>query len=162
MGVTDTVLRVRPRRVRVVAWVAAAAIVVLFSFVATALRGPTGEGTAVFQPGDQAAMVGLGLLAAAGVLLFARPRVEADTQVIKIKNIIGGYQLPWQIVRAVRFDRGAAWVSLELEDDDLVPVMAIQRVDGEHAVTAVRALRALHAASRDSQPDTTVDNGRPG
>ena len=159
---TDTVLRVRPRRVRVVAWVAAAAIVVLFSFVATALRGPTGEGTAVFQPGDQAAMVGLGILAAAGVLLFARPRVEADTQVIKIKNVIGGYQLPWQIVRAVRFDRGAAWVSLELEDDDLISVMAIQRVDREHAVTAVRALRALHAASRANQPDTTVDNGRPG
>jgi hypothetical protein len=153
--VTETVLRVRPRRIRVVAWSAAVAIVVLFTFVASALRGPTGEGTAVFQPGDQVAMIGLGLLAAAGVLLLTRPRVEADAHSIKIKNVIGGYDLPWQIVRDVRFDRGAAWVTLELEDDDVISVLAVQRVDREHALAAVRALRALHAAAHPAPPPPT-------
>ncbi|MBX6721880.1 MAG: PH domain-containing protein, partial [Dactylosporangium sp.] len=58
-------------------------------------------------------------------------------------NVIGGYELPWEVVRAVRFERGAPWVSLELVDDDLVAVMAIQRADKEHAVAAARALRAM-------------------
>jgi hypothetical protein len=131
-----------------VAWVAAAAIVVFFAAVATALRGSTGAGTAVFQPGDQIAMIGLGVLIAAGVLMVGRPMVEADAEKIRIRNVIGGYDLPWQVVRAVRFDRGAAWASLELADDDVVAVMAIQRVDGEHALTAVRALRELLSRSQ--------------
>ena len=50
---TPTAVRIRPRKVRAVAWVAAAAIVAFFSVVATALRGSTGAGEAVFQPGDQ-------------------------------------------------------------------------------------------------------------
>ena len=132
---------------RVVAWVAAAAVVALFAVVATALRGPTGAGTAVFQPGDQAAMIGLGILIGAGILMIGRPLVVADAQRIRIRNVIGGYDLPWQVVRAVKFQRGAAWASLELVNDDVVAVMAIQRVDGEHALTAVRALRALLAES---------------
>lgn len=135
--------RYRPRRVRMVAWVAAGSVVVFFTLLATAL----GRGD-VFHPGDQAAMIGLGVAFAAGILAFARPLVVADTEKIKIRNIVGGYDLPWQIVRSVRFDRGAAWASLELEDDDVVPVMAVQRVDKQHAVDAVRALREIHKASR--------------
>ena len=88
-------------------------------------------------------MVILGLLIAAGILAVARPRVEADDWGVRVKNIVGGYRLPWGIVRAVRFDDGAAWASLELADDDTVPVMAIQAADKEYAVDAVRGLRAL-------------------
>jgi hypothetical protein len=156
-GVTTAeVLRLRPRKVRVACWVAAGAVVVVFSLIATALRGSTGEGTAVFRSGDQAAMIVLGVLAALGILVFTRPRVEADGRGIRIRNLVGGYDLPWEVVRAVRFDRGSPWASLELQDDDTVSVMALQAVDKEYAVDGVRALRSLLAAHQSRE----INQGR--
>lgn len=138
------------------AWIAAVAVVLVAVAVSTGLRGSTGAGNAVFQPGDQIAMIGLGLVGAAVILAFTRPLVEADKDRIRIRNIVGGYDLPWQIVRAVRFDKGASCATLELADDDVVSVQAVQRADKEHAVRAVRALRTLLEESRAAQP---ADNG---
>ena len=147
MGVTEPdVVRLRPHRIRIVAWAGAAALVLVFTAVGTSLRGSTGEGNAVFQPGDQFAMIGLGVLGALGILLFTRPRVEADPRGVRVRNVVGSYDLPWDVVRAVRFDRGASWASLELFDDDQVPMIALQAVDKERAVAGVRALRELHRA----------------
>jgi ABC-type branched-subunit amino acid transport system permease subunit len=130
-----------------VAWVAAVVVVIVFIVIATALTGSTGEGPAVFRRGDQLAMIGLGLAAALAILSLTRPRVDADEQGIKIRNVIGGYQLPWQVVRAVTFERGHAWASLELVDNDVVAMMAVQAADRQYAVEALRKLRELHAAS---------------
>jgi len=140
------VVDVRPKRVRVVAWVTAAAILAVFSAVATALTGSTGEGNAVFRPGDQAAMIGLGVCGALAALAFARPRVWASEQGIRVRNVFATYELPWNVVRAVRFDKSHPWAQLELQDDDTVSLLAIQAVDKEHALDAVRALRGLLAA----------------
>ncbi|MFI6825158.1 PH domain-containing protein [Micromonospora sp. NPDC050187] len=139
-------VRLRPRRIRVVCWSSAVALVVVFSLVATSLHGPTGNGYGSFQRGDQLAMIGLGVLGALGALLFTRPRVEADAHGVRVRNIIGSYELPWDVVRNVRFDRGAPWASLELYDDDLLPMVALQAADKELAVDGVRALRRLHRA----------------
>ena len=143
--VTETdVVRLRPQRIRVVCWSSAVALVVLFTLIGVSLHGSTGAGSATFQRGDQFAMIGLGLLGAVGILLFTRPRVEADLRGVRIRNVLGSYDLPWEVVRSVRFDRGSAWASLELHDDDQVPMIALQAVDKERAVAGVRALRALH------------------
>jgi hypothetical protein len=147
--VTDNVpdlVRFKPRRSRIVCWASAGAVLVVFTAVSFGLRGATGDGPGAFQTGDQWAMVGLGVLAAGGILLFTRPWVEADRAGIRVRNVIGGYELPWEVVRAVRFGRGAAWATLDLQDDDVVAVMAVQSADKEYAVTAVRSLRALHSA----------------
>jgi hypothetical protein len=144
------VLRLRPRRIRLICGVAAAAILVVFTAVGTALRGSTGEGSATFRSGDQAAMIGLGVLAALAILAFTRPRVEADQRGIRVRNLIGGYDLPWEVIRAVRFDRGSPWASLELRDDDVVQVMAVQVMDKEYALDAVRTLRRLHSAATET------------
>jgi hypothetical protein len=93
-------------------------------------------------------MTALGLVAAAAILLVARPKVVADSTQIKVQNIIGGYELPWSVVRAVRFDRRSPCLTLELEDDDVVFVMAVQAADKQYAVESARTLRALHAAAR--------------
>jgi hypothetical protein len=138
----------RPRKIRKVCFVLAPAVVAFFVVLATALTGSTGEGSAVFQPSDQIAMIGLGVLAAAAILLFTRPKVSADGAGIKIQNVIGGYDLPWEVVRSVRFERGNPWVTLELQDDDVVAVMAIQAADKEYAVAGARTLRARLAAHR--------------
>jgi hypothetical protein len=138
----------RPKRIRWVAGIGAAAVTLLFTAISFGLHGSAGfEDSGTFQRGDQAAMIGLGVLIGLGFLAFTRPRVWADADGVKIRNVIGGYQLPWSVVRAVRFDRSAAWATLDLLDDDVVSVHALQAVDKDYAVDGVRSLRALHSAA---------------
>jgi hypothetical protein len=140
-------MELRPRKVRVICWVAAPLVVALFTTISFGLRGSTGDGFGQFRAGDQGAMIGLGVLCAAGILLLTRPRVTADAAGVRVRNVVGNYTLPWGVVRAVRFDRHSPCVVLELHDDDTVQVQAIQAVDKEHAVAGVQALRALHSAA---------------
>jgi hypothetical protein len=137
----------RPKRIRWVAGGAALAVVVLFTVLSFSLHGATGDGMGQFERGDQTAMIGLGVLIGLGILALTRPRVRADAAGIKIRNVIGGYDLPWPAVRAVRFDRNSPWATLELHDDETVPVHALQAADKQYAVDGVRALRALHTAA---------------
>jgi hypothetical protein len=144
------VVRARPRKARIVCWITAVLVLGTTVVLATGLHGSTGNGPGYFQRGDQVAMVGLGILSALGILLFARPRVEADAEGIRVRNVVGSYELPWQVVRGITFGRGAPWVTLDLHDDDTVAVMAIQATDKEYAVRAVRGLRTLLERSRES------------
>jgi hypothetical protein len=137
----------RPRRIRWVAGVSAGAVVILFTVLSFGLHGSTGDNLGQFRRGDQTAMIGLGVLIALGILAFTRPRVIADETHVRIRNVIGGYDLPWAAVRAVRFDRHSPWATLELHDDDTVPLHALQAADKEYAVEGVRAIRALHSAA---------------
>ncbi|WSN13491.1 PH domain-containing protein [Micromonospora sp. NBC_01699] len=146
---TDSdLVRLRPRRLRVMCWVLAPSLVVVFTALGLALHGSTGQGEATFQRGDSFAMIGLGVLGALVILLFTRVKVEADPRGVRVRNVLGSYDLPWDVVRAVRFDHGSSWASLELHEDELVPMIALQAVDKESAVAGVRALRALHDAAR--------------
>jgi hypothetical protein len=149
---------IRPRRVRLVCWVLAPVVAIFFAVLGVLLRGPMGNAptSGVFQRGDQIAMGVLGLFAAGAILLFTRPRVVADTEYIEVRNVLTTHRLPWAVVRRIVFERGNPWVSLELEDDDLLAVMAVQAADKEHAVAAVRSLRVLHAASRGSSAQDTT------
>ena len=137
----------KPRRTTVGCWIAAVAVLAVCVFVATALRGTT-EGGGVFHAADQYTMVGLGILAAAGIMMFARPRVWISDKGIRIRNVIGAYDLPWEVVKSVSFPKGASWAMLELADDDVVSIMAIQAVDRDHALAAVKRVRAGLARHR--------------
>jgi Bacterial PH domain len=145
----------RPRKATRVARILAVVLVVIFTAVATALHGATDSGKGVFQTGDQLAMIGLGVLGALGILAFTRPRVRADERGIQVRNVIGAYDLPWEVVRSIQFHRGAPWASLELQDDDVVALMAVQAADKGQAVATVRALRALLVAHQAGS-DTTA------
>ncbi|NMO56338.1 PH domain-containing protein [Actinoplanes sp. TBRC 11911] len=138
----------RPRRVRWIAIPAALAVVVLFTAISFTLHGNGGfEDKGTFQRGDQTAMIILGVLIGLGIVTFCRPKVVADAHHIKIRNVVGGYDLPWSAVRAVRFDRKSPVASLELDDNEQVAMHALQAVDKDYAVDAVRHLRAMHSAS---------------
>jgi hypothetical protein len=150
VAVAEGTVIIRPRKIRRVCWVLAPAVAVFFAILGALLRGPVGGGPhpGVFQTGDQVALALLGLIAAGVILLFTRPRVVADIEHIEVRNVIGSHDVPWAVVRGIVFERGNPWVSLELEDDDTLAVMAVQAADKEHAVAAVRQLRALLAAHR--------------
>ena len=147
-------LRARPRRATLACWIAAGLVVAVSVLLASGLHGQVTAGGGTFQTADQVAMIGLGVLAGLGILIFTRPRVEADAAGIRFRNLVGSYDLPWAVVRAVRFGRGTPWLMLDLEDDDVVAVMAVQAADKQYAVDAVRRLRELHAAHRaGGEPD---------
>jgi Bacterial PH domain len=140
--VNDDLVTFRPRKVRAVAIPLAVVLVALFVVIAVLLRNtPTG---AYFQLSDQIAMAFVGVLLACAVLLLTRPRVRADAGGIEVRNILGATWYPWTVVRSVSFPDGSAWARLELPSDEYVSVMAVQAADGDRAVAAVRALRALH------------------
>jgi Bacterial PH domain len=141
--VTPVVLR--PRKVLIAAWVGAVVIVVLFVVIAIVLRT---SGTGVFfRTADQVSLLVVGFFIAGGVLLLARPRVIADAEGIEVRNVLLSRRIPWELVERVAFPDGASWARLDLPDDEYLPVLAIQAVDGARAVEGIRKVRALHAAA---------------
>ncbi|MFI9011992.1 PH domain-containing protein [Actinosynnema sp. NPDC053489] len=142
---TADVVEFRPKRIRVVAWAGAVFLVAVFTVVGVLLGNtPTGV---IFRVSDQVAMVCLGVLLACGMLLLARPRVRADAEGVEVRNVVTAHRFAWSEVLHVSFPDGASWARLELPDDEYVSIMAIQAVDRDHAVAAVRALRDLHRSA---------------
>jgi cytochrome c biogenesis protein CcdA len=145
-SVPPTAVTAVPRRLRR-ACAATAFVVVVVMVVVGVLLKSSSTGTMSFKTSDQVAMIVLGLIIAAGLLALGRPRVDADAEGIRVRNVLGGYRFPWDFVRAVRFERSSAWASLALANGDEIALMAVQATDGERAVAAVEGLRALLAAA---------------
>ncbi|MEU6642979.1 PH domain-containing protein [Saccharomonospora sp. NPDC046836] len=122
-------------------------LVVVFTVVAVLLRN-TSTGV-IFQTSDQVAMIGIGVLLACGALLFAAPLARADADGIEVRNVLLTRRFSWQEVLSVSFPDGASFARLELPDDEYHSVLAVQAVDRDRAVEAVRALRRLHKQARD-------------
>lgn len=131
----------RPRKARVVA--VAVAVLFLAAFTVVAVLLPDSRTGVNFYVSDQIAMAGVGVVLACGALWFARPRVRADHEGVEVRNMLGAHHYPWSEVVSVSFPDGAPWARLELPADEYVPIVAVQAVDGEHAVTAMRELRRL-------------------
>jgi len=143
---TGETVTVRPIKSLIVAWVGAVILVGLFAWIALLLRS---RDTGVyFQIADQVSMMVLGLFIAGGVLLLARPRVRGDAAGIEVRNIVLTRRFDWNEVLRISFPDSAPWARLDLPDDEYIPVMAIQAVDGRRAVDGITRLRALHAAAR--------------
>jgi hypothetical protein len=136
---------------RLICAVVAAVVVAVGLVVALTLRSNS-TGVVEFGAVDQVAVAGLALLLGAGVLFLGRSRVDADAERVRFRNVALTHELPWDAVRAVAFDRKSAWATLRLRNDDEVSLLAIQAVDGEHAVRAVEGLRALLAAAEAKRP----------
>jgi hypothetical protein len=133
-----------PRRLRLITALAAAALVIAMTVVAVLLKSST-TGVVAFHTSDQVAMVVLGLAMGGGVLLVGRSRVDADADVVRVRNVVINHEVPWSAVRAVRFDQHSPWATLLLTNDDELAVSAVQAADGARALVAVRGLRALLA-----------------
>jgi hypothetical protein len=141
----EDLVTIRPKRVVWMSTICAVVLVAVFVVVGVLLRG---SHTGVrFQVSDQIAMVCIGILLAAGALLFATPRVRADAEGIEVRNVLVSRKFSWHDVLSVSFPDGASWARLELPDDEYYSVLAVQAVDRAHAVEAVRTLRRLHKAA---------------
>jgi hypothetical protein len=135
-------LVVRPHKVRQVVIPVAALLVVIFVVLAVTLNGAsTGVHLGI---SDKVSLAIVGMILAGSVLLLARPKVRASAEGVEVRNLLFGRIVPWQEIQGVGFPDGAPWARLELPQDEYVPVVAIQAMDGERAVHAIRELRAWY------------------
>jgi hypothetical protein len=135
-----------PRRLRTVCAITAVAVVVVMVLAGVLLKSSS-TGDMSFKTSDQVALGVLGLLVAAGLLSLARPRVDGDAAGIRVRNVLATYRLPWDAVRAVRFERTSAWAELVMANGEEIAVLALQATDGARTAEAVEGLRALLTAA---------------
>ena len=143
---SDWELQVRPHLTPYFAY--GAAIVILAAHVAIGVMLKASSTGVVFQTADQVAMVGLGVVIAGIVLLFARPRLRVGRSGLAVRNMLGEKLITWSEVADVSFPVGARWARVELADDEYIPLMAIQAVDKERAVAAMDNVRELLSTYR--------------
>jgi Bacterial PH domain len=143
---SDWDLQVRPRLTPYFAYGAAFLIAAVSIVLGVLLKvGSTGV---VFRTDDQVAIAVLGIVIAAAVLMFARPRLRIGPRGLGVRNLLGERIIAWPDVVDVSFPPGARWAHVDLADDEYVQLMAIQAVDKERAVAAMDAVRELMARYR--------------
>lgn len=135
----------RPRRMSRIAIGVAAVIAVAGLIVAVLNDRSSG---AILRTADQVAMGGLALLLAGAVLLLVRPRLKAGPAGLAVRTLLEYRVIPWSEVVDFSFPPGRRWARIDLPANEYVPVVAIQSIDGEHAVEAMDTVRDMMARYR--------------
>lgn len=142
------VITARPIKSARIALITAGVVLVIMLFIATIL--PSTSDGVTFTGADQVGIGGTGVLIAVAILSFLRPRMRADETGIDTRGFIGGYKhVDWDLVTAVEFPPRVRFARLVLPGDELIPLYAVQRGDGERSVEVMQGLRALYARTRD-------------
>ncbi|BBZ23311.1 PH domain-containing protein [Mycolicibacter hiberniae] len=149
-------LEVRPRVMRYGLWTVAILIVTIHVVVSMLLT--IRASGVIFRTYDRVAVVVLGLIVAGALLLLTRARVRVGESGVSVRNALGDRLIPWAQVVGVTFPPGKRWARLELPDDEYIPLVAIQSADKEHAVEAMRTLRALMARYRPAPPRADTES----
>jgi hypothetical protein len=127
----------------------ASAVFVLAVFVVVALLMKRDNAGAHFVESDQIATVLIGIVLGGMCLMPTRPRMRADAEGVRLRSFLGGWRfVPWDVIVRVEFPSKVRFARLVLPAEETFAIYAIARVDKEHAVTAMRELRALFAQVR--------------
>lgn len=141
-GPGGVLLQARPRRIVIYALIATVVIVGSSLAVSIMLHG-TNDGVA-FGGYDQGAVIGVGVILGTTIMIAAaRPRLRVDSEGLSIRNMVGHRRVPWKWVQRISFPEGAQWPVVQLPDDETYPIVAIQAMDRQRAVDALRQLRVL-------------------
>jgi hypothetical protein len=126
----------------------ATAVVVFATFVVIAVVMRHANAGASFSWKDQTFTVVLGAIVGGGLHLPARPRLRADATAVRMRSYLGNWRtIPWDVVVGVEFPSNVRFARLVLPGDEALALYAVQRLDGEHAVRTMQALRRLFAAT---------------
>jgi hypothetical protein len=141
----------RPRLMRRVAYAVSAVIALAGIVVSWFNKRSSG---AYMRVADQIAWGGVAVLIALAILvLLTRPRVRVGSAGIQVRNVVEERLIPWSNVVDVSFPQGKRWARVDLEAYEYVPLVAVQAVDRERAVSAMDAMRELMARYRPGPPD---------
>lgn len=138
---TEWELTVRPHLTPYFAYAAAFLIAAAHIVVGFLLK--VGSSGVIFQTSDQVGIALVGVVIAAVVLMFARPRLRVGPAGLSVRNLVNDKLIPWSDVVGVSFPQGARWARVDLPDDEYIPLMAIQAVDKDRAVAAMENLRVM-------------------
>jgi hypothetical protein len=155
--VTDSAVRppdlpvtFRPIVTRVVLLSIGAAVFGVLTLIAVLL--PAG-GDVEWHPAERVALAGSGLLVWGVLLLLSRPRLTADRDGVTVVNLTTVRRLAWAEIVRVTLRPGDPWVTLDLADGTVLPVMAIQPgVARRRALDDARALRSLAESRGTAAP----------
>lgn len=154
-GANGPLLVVRPRQISIYGSIAAAVVLITMIVVGLLLRG-TSDGV-TFRVADQVGLIGVGVFGAGGIMLVARPRLRADRTGIWVRNVLGETYFAWPLVLRIAFPEGSHWAQVILADDETYPMMAIQAMDKQRAVQALKAVRTLHEAHAPAPPQRSPE-----
>ncbi len=143
----------KPRKL--IIWSIVTAVVMTVTGIVAGIMLKQSEAGTIFTVSDQIAIGGIGLILAAGALMFTRPRVWANSRRVKVRNVFTTKVVPWGVVRDVGVSQGASWGILDLQDDDRLSMLGLQVADGQRAVDAMKRLRELHRSAVGARPDET-------
>ncbi len=136
-------LQVRPRKITILASIAAGLAITAMVVIGLLLRN-TNEGVE-FRTTDQVGLIGVGLVLGGVIMTAARPRLRVDRSGLWIRNVLGEQLIPWPLVVRVAYPQGAPWAQVLMPDDEIKPLMAIQAMDRGRAVAALEKVRELQA-----------------
>ncbi len=140
----------RPRAARLVCLPLAALSLGLMVGLAVALPAVTGVRLGA---GDRVGFVSLGVAMAWFLLREAGVRADAGPAGLVVRNLVRTRRLAWAEIVSVRFGPDRPWVHLDLADGETLPVMAVQRADGDRARAEARRLATLVAAHSTTPRD---------
>lgn len=141
-GADEPMLVVRPRRIAIYGAIAAAAVLATMIVLGILLDTAGLELRTV----DRVGFMSTGVAGAGLLMLVARPRLVVTIRGMRVRNVLGETFLPWQVVQRISFPKGAHWAQIVLADDETFPLLAIQAMDKERAVTALAETRRLQEA----------------
>ena len=141
MSESDWDVTIRPHLTPYFAY--AAAFVIAAAHIVVGFLLKVGSSGVIFRTADQVGIGLLGIVIGALVLLFARPRLRVGPAGLSVRNLVNDKVIPWPDVVGVSFPTGARWARVDLPDDEYIPLMAIQSVDKDRAVTAMAQVRTL-------------------
>ena len=147
-------LQVRPRKITILASIAAGLAIATMVVIGLLLRD-TNEGVE-FRTTDQVGLIGIGLVLGGVIMTAARPRLRVDRGGLWIRNVLGEQFVPWELVVRIAYPQGAPWAQVVMPDDEIKPLMAIQGMDRGRAVTALEKVRELQATYGPPPPIPTA------
>lgn len=139
---SEEVVTARPIRSSKIAWTASA--VVLIAFVVTSLLMKRDNAGATFNDKDQVGTLVVGIILAGLLIMPTRPRLVADRDGLRLRAFLGGWRtVPWDLVVRVDFPSRLRFARIVLPGEEALAIYAVQRLDKEHAVATMAALRSL-------------------
>lgn len=134
-------LQVRPRKITILASIATGLVVGSMVVIGLLLRNA--DLGVPFRVADQVSLIGIGLILGGLIMTAARPRLRVDRNGVWVRNVLNEVFTPWALVVKVAYPVGSPWAQLQMPDDEVKSVMAIQGMDRGRAVRALERVREL-------------------
>jgi Bacterial PH domain len=144
--VAEETVTARPQVMSRIGYACAAVVFTTFVIIALVMRHANAG--ASFGVKDQLGTVVIGIVLGGMFIMLTRPALEADTEAVRLRAFLGGWRVvPWELIVRVEFPSSVRFARLVLPGEETLAIYAVQRLDRQYAVEAMRGLRRLHAAT---------------